>query len=71
MVNPPQLGRFIDGAGVFTADDEMDGKPVKVKAVWDKITPTSCRWYQMMSRDGGMSWERGWYMDWMRVGGGA
>jgi phosphatidylserine decarboxylase len=67
VVNPPQLGRFIDGAGVFTADDEIDGKPVKVKAVWDKITPKSCRWYQMMSRDGGRSWERGWYMDWTRV----
>ena len=68
VVNPPQLGRFIDGAGIFTAEDEMDGKPVKVKAVWDKITPTSCRWYQMMSRDGGGNWERGWYMDWTRVG---
>lgn len=67
VVNPPQLGRFIDGAGIFTADDEMDGKPVKVKAIWDKITPVSCRCYQMMSRDGGTSWERGWYMDWTRV----
>ncbi len=67
IVNPPQLGRFIDGEGIFLADDKMDGKAVKVKAVWDKITPTSCRWYQMMSRDGGKNWDRNWYMDWTRV----
>lgn len=68
VVNPPQLGKFIDGAGVFLADDEIDGKPIKVRAVWDKITPTTCRWYQVMSRDGGKSWEYGWYMDWTRAG---
>lgn len=67
VVNPPQLGRFIDGAGIFLADDEMDGKPVMVRAVWDKITPTSCRWYQIMSRNGGKDWDYGWYMDWTRV----
>lgn len=42
-------------------------KPVKIKAVWDKITPSSCRWYQTMSRDGGKTWEYGTYMDWTRV----
>lgn len=68
VVNPPQLGEFIDGAGIFRMDDTDDGKPVKIKAVWDKITPTSCRWYQIMSRDAGKSWEYGWYMDWTRVG---
>lgn len=68
LVNPPQLGQFIDGEGVFLADDEWDGQKVRIKAIWDKITPTSCRWYQMMSRDDGKSWESGWYMDWTRVG---
>jgi hypothetical protein len=67
VVNPPQLGQFIDGAGVFLADDEMDGKPVKFKAVWDQITPTSCRWYQIVSKDQGKTWEYGWYMEWTRV----
>jgi hypothetical protein len=70
VVNPPQLGTFIGGGiggGLFLADDEDEGKPVKVRAVWDKITPTSCRWYQCLSRDGGKSWEYGYYMDWARV----
>jgi hypothetical protein len=67
VVNPPQLGQFIDGAGIFTMDDTDDGKPLKIKAVWDKITPISCRWYQISSRDGGKTWDYGWYMDWTRV----
>ncbi len=67
VVNPPQLGRFVDGAGIFTLDDVDEGKPLKFKAIWDKITPTSCRWYQILSRDAGKTWEYGYYMDWTRV----
>ena len=67
VVNPPQLGQFIDGAGVFWADDTDDDKPVKIRAIWDRITPTSCRWHQALSRDGGKTWEYGWYMEWTRV----
>jgi hypothetical protein len=61
-------GVFRDGVGVFEADD-MDGdKPIKVRGVWDRITPTSCRWYQTVSYDGGKTWQDNWYMDWQRVG---
>jgi hypothetical protein len=35
--------------------------------VWDRITPKSCRWFQGVSRDGGKSWDDGWFMDWTRV----
>ncbi len=68
VVNPPQLGTFIGGAGLFLADDEDEGKPVKVRAVWDRITANSCRWYQCQSKDDGATWEYGWYMDWTRAG---
>jgi hypothetical protein len=68
VVGPPQLGEFIGGAGLFTFDDTQDdGRQEKIRAVWDKITPTSCRWYQCMSKDQGKTWEYGWYMDWTRV----
>lgn len=67
VVNPPQLGQFIDDRGLFALDD-MDGdKPLKIKAVWDQITASSCRWYQTSSKDAGKTWEYGWYMDWTRV----
>jgi hypothetical protein len=69
VLAPPGLrGTFVDGAGIFEAD-EMDGEtPIKVRGVWDRITPTSCRWHQAVSRDGGKSWEGNWFMDWTRVG---
>ena len=60
-------GGFVDGAGVFTAEDTDDGKPIIVRGVWDEITPTSCRWRQGLSRDGGATWEDNWIMHWRRA----
>lgn len=60
-------GGFVDGAGVFTAEDTDDGKPIVVRGVWDAITPTSCRWRQGMSRDGGATWDDHWIMHWSRA----
>lgn len=67
LTTPGQTGHFENGVGTFTADD-MDGdKPIKVKGIWDKITPTSCRWYQSVSWDNGQTWEVNWWMDWTRA----
>jgi hypothetical protein len=67
LSTPGMTGHFFDGAGVFTADD-MDGdKPVRVRGVWDRITPTSCRWRQGVSYDGGKTWRDGWLMEWTRA----
>ena len=64
---PGQTGVFENGVGVFTADD-MDGdKPIKVKGVWDRITPNSCRWWQAVSWDGGVTWEENWVMEWVKA----
>lgn len=67
VVNEPQMGQFIDGAGVFISDDEEDGKPVKYRGLWDRITPASCRWSQASSRDGGKTWDDNWVMIWTRI----
>lgn len=67
LTGPPTTGVFENGVGAFIADDVDDGHPIKVKGVWDKITPKSCRWYQATSRDGGKSWEENWIMEWTRV----
>jgi hypothetical protein len=66
LATPGLTGGFVDGAGVFTADDSDDGHPIKVRGVWDRITPTTCRWHQAVSRDGGVTWEENWFMDWTR-----
>jgi hypothetical protein len=60
-------GSFENGDGLFHADDVEDGKPVTGAGIWDLITPTSCRWRQAMSRDGGKTWEQTWIMRWTRV----
>ncbi|HYI40094.1 MAG TPA: hypothetical protein VE053_07235 [Allosphingosinicella sp.] len=67
MTVPGQTGLFRGGVGTFGADD-MDGDvPVKVRSVWDRITPNSCRWYQGLSRDGGRTWRDTWFMSWKRA----
>lgn len=67
LTTPGQTGSFENGAGIFLADDVDDGKPIKVRGVWDQITPTSCQWSQAISRDGGRTWEENWVMKWSRV----
>ena len=63
---PGQTGGFENGAGVFVAEDEADGKRVVIHGIWDEITATSCRWRQRLSRDGGASWTDDWVMHWRR-----
>jgi hypothetical protein len=60
-------GVFKNGVGNFTVEDVEDGHPVTYCGVWDRITPTSCRWRQGVSRDGGKTWDYSWFMDWVRV----
>lgn len=67
LTTPGQVGVFEDGVGTFTADDKDGDKPIKVKGVWDRITRTSCRWWQAVSWDDGKTWEENWLMDWTRA----
>ena len=66
-VTSPVVGRFRDGVGTFLGDDELDGKPIKVRFVWSDITPTSARWEQAFSPDAGTTWEINWTMTFARV----
>ena len=60
-------GAFVDGVGTFTASEEENGQTLISRGVWDRITPTSCRWRQGLSKDGGKTWQEDWFMDWNRV----
>ena len=55
-LDPPMRGNFHDGVGTFYADDTFNGKPVRIRFIWSKITPTSCHWEQAYSPDGGKTW---------------
>lgn len=67
-LDPPVQGRFEDGVGTFLAEDVLDGRPIRVRFVWSEITPTSARWEQAFSADGGATWEVNWVMTFERVG---
>ncbi|MEQ1616857.1 MAG: hypothetical protein ABL883_00750 [Terricaulis sp.] len=58
---------FENGVDIFVTDDVDNGQPVKYAGIWDNITPNSCRWRQGASRDGGVSWDQNWIMEWRRA----
>jgi hypothetical protein len=67
-LDPPVKGRFEDGVGTFYADSEMGGTLTRTRFVWSHITPTSARWEQSFSTDGGASWDLNWRMEFQRAG---
>ena len=60
-------GSFESGDGLFYSDYDDNGKPAKGAGIWDLITPSSCRWRQANSKDGGKTWDQTWIMHWTRV----
>ena len=67
-VDTPMIGRFENGVGTFFADDTHHGRPIKVRFLWSRITPTTAHWEQAFSVDGGKTWETNWEMDFTREG---
>jgi len=67
LLYPPVVGIFTDGRGDFYGDDTHDGKPIKAHFIWSDITPTSARWEQEFSADGGQTWESKWVMEFTRA----
>jgi hypothetical protein len=63
----PMLGGFEDGVGTFLADDTFNGEPIKVRFLWSRIAPQSCRWEQAFLADGEGGWETNWIMDFQRI----
>lgn len=64
---PPVVGRFDDGVGVFTGDDELEGQAIRVRYTWSNTDTARPRWVQAMSADGGASWEDNWTMDFEKI----
>src|SRR5262245_57186257 len=53
----PAIGEFADGRGVFSNQDDLNGRAILSRFVISDITPTSCRFEQSVSGDAGMTWE--------------
>jgi hypothetical protein len=66
-LEPPMVGRFVDGHGEFFCDDTYDGRAIRVRHTWTAITPTTARWEQAFSVDGGETWETNWIAEQTRT----
>ena len=56
VFSPGFVGSFHDGKGEFFQQDTLDGRSVLVRATWSDITPTSHRYQEDYSADGGKTW---------------
>lgn len=59
-LDPPVIGEFKNGRGEFFSQDTLNGRAILVRFVISDITPTSCRFEQAFSEDGGKTWEVNW-----------
>jgi hypothetical protein len=59
-LTPPVIGGFENGRGEFYGQEMPNGRPIFVRFIISDITPTSCRFEQAFSADGGKTWEVNW-----------
>jgi hypothetical protein len=67
ILQPPVVGGFTNGVGIFEGPDVWEGKPILVRFTWSDITPTSARWQQEFSPDNGRTWELNWVTTHTRI----
>ena len=59
-LSQPTIGEFKNGRGEFYDQETLNGRAIFVRFVISDITPTSCRFEQAFSDDGGKTWELNW-----------
>jgi hypothetical protein len=67
LTSPGQTGSFENGVGIFASDYEQEGKKMLSAGLWDRIERGACRWRQVVSADGGKTWQHDWIMHWRRA----
>jgi len=68
LLDPPVVGSFSAGVGVFEGEDVYNEKPILVRYTWSRTDTETPRWEQAFSPDEGKTWETNWIMDATRVG---
>jgi hypothetical protein len=56
----PNVGEFRNGRGEFYSQDQFNGKTILIRQIYSDITPSSYRFEQSFSNDGGKTWEPNW-----------
>ena len=67
VLDPPVVGAFTAGTGTFEGTDVFEGRSIRVRFLWSRVTTDTPRWEQAFSEDGGMTWETNWVMDFARA----
>ena len=67
LLDPPVIGSFRDGVGIFEGEDTLDGRPIRVRFTWSRVDTPTPRWEQAFSDDDGETWETNWVMDFTRA----
>lgn len=62
----PVVGGFDGDGGEFYAEDQDDGRPVKVRYTWRKLDHDHARWEQAFSYDN-RTWETNWTAEFTRA----
>lgn len=66
VMQPPVIGQFKDGVGIFENTDTWMGKPIIVRFLWTNLD-TIPQWEQFFSADNGQTWEKNWEMRFIRI----
>lgn len=61
LLTPSVYGGFHDGVGEFYGDDQLAGRPIKVRFVIRRQGPDRATFEQAFSPDGGATWETNWF----------
>jgi hypothetical protein len=62
----PVVGGFAAGRGEFYAEDRLDGRPIKVRYLWQIRDRDHARWEQAFSDDD-RNWETNWTAEFTRA----
>lgn len=60
LLTPAVYGSFRDGVGEFYGDDQLGGRPIKVRFLIVRVGQDEARFEQAFSADGGTTWETNW-----------
>lgn len=60
LLTPSVYGGFRKDVGEFYGDDQLEGRPIKVRFLIFRQGPDKARFEQAFSGDGGKTWETNW-----------
>jgi hypothetical protein len=63
LLDPPVVGSFSHGVGIFQGPDTFQGRAILVRFIWSDVSTSEPRWEQAFSPDRGQTWETNWIME--------